>query len=82
MNKYFFKQSVSLSLFVCLMMICTQVRDVSEDNFLFPEGLVSFYLSLSSDGESRADGEYNENRFSTIDIYFYDENAEGDEAAL
>lgn len=76
-----FKQNILIFLFMCLIS-CSDDTYVAEGDVMSPEGFVSFYLTVSSDGLPTGEDEYNENRFSTLDIFFYSENAGDDEAAL
>ena len=61
---------------------CSDAGNDVPDKTAGQEGIVSFGLYIPGSGDQSGEDAYNENRFRTLDIFFYDMNTGDDEAAL
>lgn len=81
-----FTKGYSTCLTACLLAFsvagCSKVADDTPDDVICTDGYISFSPSLSSNGDPSGEDVYNENKFTALDLFIYDENATDDDAAL
>lgn len=80
------RKNYAIYIMVCVWTLfvacCSGAGDDTPDDITARDGYISFCPSISDNGEPNGEDAYNENKFTTLDIFLYDEDAGDDEAAL